>query len=472
MKKIATLFLALAMSFGMYGQGNNVDSLKYGPDKDKTEENLSLYNEYYKQKNYKDAFPSWSYIFHNAPLRSRNLYIHGPKMAQKFIKQAKEAGDTLSQAAWMDTLFMIYDQQVKFYPAKEGANLGKKGVAIYKNYPTKLEEANKFLKASYETDGNKISRSVINYYFSTSVKLKNKKIYSMDDLLVMYSDLSVVISFQKSKYSGEEFDLTAKSDTIALNKKEKRRLSNATKILKTLNDVEANIEKTIGPLLSCDKLSDLFTKNFDANKEDIAWLERATKLMKKKECTDSDIFFTIAEQQYKLDPTADAAINLAYIALKRKEYTKATNYITNALEQEQDDFKKSGYHYLKARVQMGQRSYASARSSALKAASLRKGWGDPYILIGQVYAATSRKCGELKTEFLKRVGYCAALDKFEFAKRIDPSSAKKANKMISQFSKHVPSVTDAFSAGYKEGQSYTINCWYTEVIKIRTVKSN
>ncbi len=472
MRKIATLVLALSMSFGMYAQENNVDSLKYGPDKDKTEENLSLYNEYYKQKNYKDAYPSWSYIFHNAPLRSRNLYIHGPKMANKFIKDAKAAKDSVNQTAWMDSLFMMYDQQVKYYPKKNGAILGKKGVAIYKNYPNKLEESNKYLKASYEADGNAISRSVINYYFSTSVKLKNKKVYTIDDLVVMYSDLSGVIAFQKSKYSGEKFDFTAKSDTVELNKQEKRRLSNATKILKTLNDVEANIEKTIGPLLSCDKLSELFTKNFEANKEDIAWLERATKLMKKKECTDSDIFFTIAEQQYELHPTADAAINLAYNALKRKEYTTANTYITNALEQESDEFKKSGYHYLKARVQMGQGSYASARSSALKAASLRKGWGDPYILIGQVYAATSRKCGELKTEFLKRVGYCAAIDKFEFAKRIDPSSAKKANKLIGEFSKHVPSVTDAFSAGYKEGQAFTINCWYSEVIKIRTVKSN
>ncbi len=472
MKKLATLFLALAMSFGMYAQENNVDSLKYGPDKDKTEESLSLYNEYYKQKNYKDAYISWSYIFNNAPLRSKNLYIHGPKMVQKFMKDAKVAKDTLTLISWMDSLFAIYDQQVKYYPEKEGANLGKKGVSTYKNFPEKLEEANILLKASYEKDGNNISRSVINYYFSTSVRLKNKKIYNMDDLLVMYSDLSGVISFQKSKFSGVNIDLTAKSDSVALNKKEKRKLSNATKILSTLNDVEANIEKTIGPLLSCEKLTELFTKNFEVNKEDVDWLARATKLMKKKECTDSDIFFTVAEQQYKLDPTADAAINLAYNALKRKEYSVANTYISNALEQETDEFKRADYHYLKARVQMGQGSYSAAKSSALKAASLRKAWGDPYILIGQVYAATSRKCGELRTEFLKRVGYCAALDKFEFAKRIDPSSAKKANKLIGQFSKHVPSVTDAFSSGYKEGQSFKIECWYTEVIKIRTVKSN
>ncbi len=472
MRKIATLFLALGMSFGMFGQETNVDSLKYGPDKGKTEENLSLYNEYYKQKNYKDAYPSWSYIFHNAPLRSRNLYIHGPKMALQFMKDAKAANDTVSQVAWMDSLFIIYDQQVKHYPTKEGANLGKKGVAIYKNFPDQLEDANKLLRASYEKDGNDISRSVINYYFSTSVKLKNKKIYTMDDLLVMYSDLSGVISFQKSKYSGQEFDLTAKSDTVDLSKKEKRTLKNSTKILKTLNDVEANIEKTIGPLLSCDKLSELFTKNFEVNKEDVAWLQRATKLMKKKECTDTDIFFTIAEQQYKLDPNADAAINLAYNALKRKDYSTANTYITNALEQEPDDFKRSGYHYLKARVQMGQGSYSSAKSSAMKAASLRKGWGDPYILVGQVYAATSRKCGELQTEFLKRVGYIAAIEKFEYAKRIDPSCSGKANILIGQFSKHVPSVTDTFSAGFKDGESYTINCWYNEVVKIRTVKSN
>lgn len=469
MRKIATLFLALATSFGIYAQDSNADSLKYGPDKSKTEEKLSLYIEFYKQKNFKDAYPEWSYLFHNAPLRTKNLYIHGPKMVESFIKAE---ADSVAKAAWIDSLFMIYDQQALHYPKKKGANLGKKGVVIYKNYPNKLEEANKLFKEAYNLDGNGISRAVMNYYFLSSVKLKNKKIYTVDDIIVMYSDLSSVIAFQKSKYSGEEADLTAKSDSTELSKKEKRTLKNATSILGTLNNVEGNIEKTVGPLLSCDKLSELFTENFEANKEDVAWLTRATKLMKNKECTDTDVFFTIAEQQYKLDPSADAAINLAYIALKRKEYNTATTYIDNALEQEQDDFKKSDYYYLKARVQLGQQSYSAARASALKAASLRKGWGAPYILVGQVYAATSRKCGELKTEFLKRIGYCAALDKFEYARRIDPSSAAKANKMISEYSKHVPSVTDAFTAGYENGQKFTIDCWYREVTTIRTTKSN
>ena len=75
------------------------------------------------------------------------------------------------------------------------------------------------------------------------------------------------------------------------------------------------------------------------------------------------------------------------------------------------------------------------KKTALEAVSLRAGWGAPFILIGDLYAQTSRKCGENTgdlqyDEFTKRVGYWAAIEKYKYAKRIDGSSVDEANKKL------------------------------------------
>ena len=40
---------------------------KYGLDEQKCKENLSMYREYYKQKNYVDAFVPWMWAYKNCP---------------------------------------------------------------------------------------------------------------------------------------------------------------------------------------------------------------------------------------------------------------------------------------------------------------------------------------------------------------------------------------------------------------------
>ena len=53
--KIVTFFTLLFVTFSGYSQ-EDVDLLKYGPDKATCEQNLSIYTEFYKQKNYVDAY--------------------------------------------------------------------------------------------------------------------------------------------------------------------------------------------------------------------------------------------------------------------------------------------------------------------------------------------------------------------------------------------------------------------------------
>ena len=103
--------------------------LKFGPNKEVCEENLSIYTEFYKQKNYVDAYNPWAYLFNNAPKRTKNIYLHGPKIIKGVLKTLDAPS---RREGLIDTLVMVYDQRNTYYPGKEAYVMGLKGADMYK----------------------------------------------------------------------------------------------------------------------------------------------------------------------------------------------------------------------------------------------------------------------------------------------------------------------------------------------------
>jgi len=297
-----------------------------------------------------------------------------------------------------------------------------------------------------------------------TTKLVQAKVLKVEDLIALFSDLSGVISYKEAKLAQ---DIYYAEQSEELSTKEQKLLKKNKKELKTLGDVKTNLEKTLAPHATCEKLVELYAKNFEQNKEDVAWMKRAAKLLNKKECTESDIFFSISEALYNIDPSSSAAANMGIRSLKRKDYEKAEVFYTYALENEPDEINKAQYAYRLAQTYGAMNKNNSSKTYALKAAAFRSGWGEPYLLIGDLYAKTSRQCGELKTEFLKRVGYWAAIDKYEYVKRLDPQLSAKANARIEKYTEQMPSKTDIFTEGLIDEPTYKIDCWYSETVKIR-----
>ena len=403
-------------------------------------------------------------MFNNAPKRTKNIYLHGPKIIKALIKNLN---DQSRYTPLVDSLIMVYDQRNVYYKGKEAYVIGMKGADLYKYKKTTtegLQTSYEELKKAFEMAGNESTASVLNYYFMATTKLVQAKVLQVEDLIALFSDLSGVISYKEAKLSQDIYNAEQIEEISA---KEQKLLKKNKKELKTLGDVKTNLEKTLAPHATCEKLIELYAKNFEKNKDDVAWMKRALKLLNKKECTDSDIFFTISEALYNIDPSSLAAANMGIRSLKRKDYEKAEGFYIYALENEPDKINKAQYAFRLAQTYGAMNKNNSAKSYALKAATYRSGWGEPYLLIGDLYAKTSRQCGEFKTEFLKRVGYWAAIDKYEHAKKIDPQLSKKSNERIEKYTKQMPSKTDIFSEGLIDEPSYKIDCWYSETVKIR-----
>jgi tetratricopeptide (TPR) repeat protein len=183
------------------------------------------------------------------------------------------------------------------------------------------------------------------------------------------------------------------------------------------------------------------------------------------ECENDPLFAQAAEKLYQLEPSAMAAYGLAKLFLEKEEFGKSMNYYNEAIEREEDPVKKGDYYY-----QLGFITHAKlndapkARQHALEAIKLKPDWGEPYILIGDAYAA-SKDCFD--DEFEKTTIYWAAVDQYLKAKSVDPEAAEKANERISTYKNYFPDVETLFFFSLKNGDRYTVGCWINETTTVR-----
>lgn len=440
MRKMSFLIAVLLFSIGSISvkaqdeQGGN--DPKYGSNPDRCKMNLSLYVEFYRQKNFADAYPSWSIVFNECPKSSKNLYIHGPKIIWEKINSAK---DPATKAKYADTLMLMYDRRIENF-GEEGKVLGYKGIDFYKLYPAKKKEALDILGKSIEKDGKSSDPAAITILMEIAVDLYKEQKLQADQVLEYYNKCSEALTSQ----------LEIKPD--------------AENIKKAQDNIDLALVNS--GVASCDKIIPIFGAKYEANKDNVDMLKVILKLLARQECTDSKVYAQASEQLNMLQPSAFSAYSLAQLFVKKGEYLKAVEYYQQAIKLDSLNDKKAQYYYEMAIItgtKLGQLS--AARNYANKATELRKGWGKPYILIGQLYAQSAKDCGE--DSYFQSLVYVAAVDKFVQARAVDSDCADEANKLINSYSSMYPSKEDMFFHGDSEGKSYTIGCWINETIKIK-----
>ena len=423
---------------------------KYGPDSAAREEcamRMSLYNEFYKQKNYKDAVNDWRKVFQNCPAASKNTFIRGATIYKNLINAEKNAA---AKSKLIDTLMQIYDQRIVYFK-QEGAVLAIKGVDLY-SYRGKdaSGEVYEMLKKSCELEKGETSAGVITVMMQTAVdqykaeEIDGAEVISAYELAM--STLDAAIANNKS--------IAASGDA--------KKVPAAQKELENLDVDLKNVEALFSEsgAATCDALVAIFGAKYDANKDDVEWLKKVTKLLDKTDCNSDPLFAKASEALYALEPSAVAARNLARLFLAKQDLAKAAGYYQNACDLQEDDVAKSQYYYEWSQVVFAQKGFQRVRELANLALKANPANGKAYLAIGKAYAADAQNIGQEQVEH--NATYWAAVDKFMKAKQVDPSCEAEANDLINTYKKHFPNKEEAFMFGIQEGSSVTVGGWINE----------
>ena len=437
MKKIIALAFGVCLIGGM-AKAQTPES-KYGVDSAQTIVNASIFTEFVKQKNYKDALPAWRYVFNNAPRFQMNTYVRGEDIMTNMFLQTKNP-------AYLDTLMMVYDQRIKYFGDHPrygtGYILGKKGadlVRFGKKDDQTQKEAFGYLTKSFEMEGGKTHPVTVQIMFFAAGDLLKKNLLEKDDYVNLYMKVSEYVDNAiKTAQKPEPFkDMKGKIDALFFD----------------------------AGVADCETLNRLLTVKYEANKEDIANLKEIASLLRRSECVDLPLFAMVAEQLYKQEPTADAAYSLAIMFLRRQEYDKTEAYLKEAIEKAEDNTAKGDYYMRMAQLKLSKGQYQAAKTNAMEALKVNPNNGPALMLLGKAYAAYSKNYGE--DDFDHASVFWVAVDKFLRAKQVDPTVAAEADKLIATYSQHFPNQEEAFFRSVTEGSVVKIGDWINETTKAR-----
>lgn len=481
---LTSVFLVKAQDAGVSPEwgGNIADSVRCW-------ESYNIYGSLYQSQSYLEAFESWKVVYDLCPGAKKNTFIMAPKLLTEKINAT---ADPAEKAKWVNLLLESYDKRLEYFPEKHGYVLGMQAVEIMKYFrdePRKYYDA--FQEAlKYDDDGDLVSPAVINGLFISATRLLQAKDVELDEFfnvmnIVLESvetnnnqlnrDIAAVYAkvTRPDTLGGEDADPIV--DSAALSREDNQALYRLTKTLEGYEKVESNVEKLLGDILSCSRLSRIYNQEaFDKYVDDPIWLRRAANMLSKErtndagepeDCTDDPMYFMIAERLYELEPSANAARGMGRLSFKKEDYKKGLEFYKQAAELEADPKKKAGDYIKIALAYQKEGNLSSARTYANRAKNNRPDWGDPYLVLATVYADAAGTCGN--NVFEKNAVYWLSIKELYSAISVDPSSSKKANALLSNYKKRLPDKGVSFTLDKKEGDTYRIGCWINETITVK-----
>ncbi len=431
---------------GQDQQSNILDCLK----------NYSLYYEYYKQKDYKEALPFWKLVY-NGPCTDimlkdpkykkypRYVFQNGATIYKHFIVDALKAKDAKTANALIDTLMMIYKRRMQAYPVDSAKVLSYMGIELFKfkqNDPASLNTAYRYLSKSIDMYQQQSKAVTIGAFMDVTIALYKDNIITGEEVVNNYAMLSKIIEMKLNENPDDKEVLKVK-------------------------DYIASLFTNSGAA-TCESLISLFSPQFEDNKENPDALKKYIFWLKNTGCTDADLYLKSMVALNKIEPKSPLAYDISQIYKKRGDYDKAILYLKKAINLETDGTIKSKFYLEIADIVFRiKNNLPEAKRYCELAIQSDPKSGLPHLLLGRIYA-NAKNYGD--DELAHQAVFWAAVDQFILAKKKDPSLANTANEYIATYSKHFPPNETVFFYGFKEGDTYEIKGWINEKTKVRIRK--
>ena len=427
---------------------------KYGKDSVKCVTNLSLYSDYYKQwrnSKYKNddlaitSLKYWRYCFLECPRASQNMYSRGIKLIKNRIKNTE---DSLQKAGYVDTLMMVYNQRIQYFPNNPkypvGYLKGRQAVDLFKYRKNASDEYYPIFKESFDLMQDKSEPTVLFGYYLATVK------YYQDD----HAEIDLVYETYMEIYDILQYNINNLDSTKA----------------RKYESISNKIEPYMVKLAKCEKLVKVFEPKFDADPSDTILARNLVRLFEMRKCTNTDLYFKALEQVHKIAPNAQSAFSMGRMSVERKMYSEAKDYLLQAIELIPDSLtsKKADAYLLLADVYRSMKQFPKSREAARNVIKLKPEEAYAYMIIGDLYVQSASSC---KYKGLS-VSYWAAADQFAKAASVAKNDKIKeqAQKQLAVMKKNYPIQQDVFMRNLKEGDPFTVECWMNVTTTVRIKK--
>lgn len=424
---------------------------------------LLAFEEFAKTNNFDDStYEPWLDLKKKCAKFDESIYLIGENiLKQKIYKaNASEAKNGI-----INELASLYDEHDKNFPNNNKGNKLNKALLLYENKVGSEVEIYSFLDKAFKTDYVQFkSPNALNIYSELLVNQYNSgdKGISSEDALQKLDLIAEKTQIESKTIEQAISGLVLKAKTVTLTAEEKRTVDNANVSLEQLSLVSENLTGRINAIANCEVLSSFYEKNFDKNKDNALWLERAADRLVDKKCK-SDLYVKISERFHLVSPSSKSAYNMAVVSRSAKNNTKAAEYFAQAADLQVDVTKKAEYFYTLATT-YGYANKAKAREAALKALELKPSMGKAHTYIAQLYANSSNDCGE--NAFESKAVFWLAAESAKKAGVVEPKYKKSADDLAASFMKKAPSKKEIADAKRKSGQSIALKCWINETISI------
>ena len=430
---------------------------------------LSIFHEYTKAKNYDAAYEPWMAVRNKCPKFNNAIYVDGEKILEYKIDKATGA----DKVAFINDLLKLWEQRGEHFASKtpKGEYAAQACQLLYDN-KKELGKTNDELfecfDAAYKLDKDTFTNPKSLYtYFSLMVDLYDAGKKPAADLFNKYDDIVEKVEDEVKNYSEKLNKIIEKVDAgTALTKKEGKYKRYYESYLKAYDQISGSIDGKLGNRANCENLIPLYQKDFEENRNNAIWLQRAAGKMSEKDCTGDPLFFKLVNAYHELSPSANSAYYLGILKDKEGKSNEAISFYKQAISLETDNFKKSKLNNRIGLKLKARGSYGQARGFFRQALKLNPSNGRPYLSIATMYAKSANNCGQ--SNFDKRAVYWLAAAEARKAARVDPTQKKNAAKSVANYNAKAPQKSEIFSSG-RAGQTIKIGCWIGASVTVPSI---
>ena len=418
----------------------------------------SLFTEAAKAKNYDEAIKHYAPLVAACPTYSLAVYQYGEKMFDHFI----DNGDTSK----VNDMIQLYNDRLRLYPEKTDAGDIAMDIVQLKydaGLGTNMEQYKAYETVFKNNNEAFTSPKSLYTYFSLAVDLNKEGAVPLADMFDLYDAVTDKLEEEEGRMAKKIIGFSdAEEAGETLSARDKKNYGAYEKNLGIFGKVRGSVDAKLGSIADCANLVPLYNKDYEANKNDLAWVNRALSRLNAKDC-DDPLFFKLVQQLHSLKPSAKSAYYLGKLADKEGRSAEAMRYFNESAELETNPKDKARVYYSLAENFRKAGKFSDARNYYNKMVDVKPNAGIAYLKIANMYAASANNCGS--TPFEKRAMYWKAADLARKAGKVDGAISSVANQTAASYSGRAPGKSDIFS-GNMAGKTVSFKCWVGGSVRV------